>query len=308
MRGLLDDIASYLHISPVTLSRLLITLAILISLWLVRWGANWTIARRVKDPKARYRWRKGTSYAIVVLGVFLVGRVWLEGMQAVVTYLGLLSAGIAVALRDPIVNLFGWLYITSRKPFSLGDRVSIDSLTGDVIDIGAMSFAMLEVGGWVAADQSTGRIAHIPNGKVFSAPVINYTQGFDYIWHEIPITVTFESNWRKAKEVLLAIAHKHADRVSEEAARWIQRASRRFLITYTTLTPTVYTGLVENGVQLTLRYLTSPRKRRDTEQAIVEEILEEFAELPDVDFAYPTWRVFDQKAEGKPALRPGGEP
>jgi len=285
-----------------------ITLAIVLSLWLIRWASGWAISRRIQDPKLRYRWRKAMGYAIGILGIFLVGRVWLEGMQAVVTYLGLLSAGIAVALRDPIVNLFGWVYISWRRPFSVGDRITVDGLTGDVVDIGAFSFALLEVGGWVGADQSTGRIAHLPNGKVFSSPVINYTQGFDYIWHEIPITVTFESNWRKAKEVLLSIAHRHADRVSEEAASWIRRASRRFLITYTALTPIVYTKIVENGVQLTIRYLTSPRKRRDTEQAIAEDILESFAKLPDVDFAYPTWRVFDQKAEGKPALRPEVSP
>lgn len=307
MTGFLERAASYLGLSPATLNRLVATLAIVLALWLLRWASGWVIHHRVQDPKLRYRWRKATGYAIGALGIILIGRVWLEGMQAVVTYLGLLSAGIAVALRDPLVNLFGWIYISWRRPFSVGDRITVEGLTGDVVDVGAFSFALLEVGGWVEADQSTGRIAHVPNGKVFSSPVINYTQSFDYIWHEIPITVTFESDWRKAKETLLAIAHRHADHVSQEAASWIRQASRRFLITYTALTPTVYTKIVESGVRLTLRYLTSPRKRRDTEQAIVEDILEEFAKLPDVDFAYPTWRIFNQQAEGKPALRPRGE-
>lgn len=304
MTGFLDRVASYLHLDPSTLSRLVATLGVVLALWFLRWLSGWAIARRTKDPKTRYRWRKAVSYTLVILGIILIGRVWFQGMQAVATYLGLLSAGVAVALRDPIVNLFGWLYITWRRPFSVGDRITLGNITGDVIDIGAFSFALLEVGGWVGADQSTGRIVHVPNGKVFVEPIANYTQGFDYIWNEIPITVTFESNWRRAKEVLLEIAHRHADHVSGEAARLIQRASRRFLIPYTALAPAVYTKIVENGVQLTIRYLTSSRKRRDTEQAISEEILEEFARLPDVDFAYPTWRIFDQKAEGKPALRP----
>lgn len=304
--GWIDSVSSYLGLSPTTLSRLLATLGIILALWLLRWASGWMISRRIEDPKLAYRWRKATSLAILILGVLLVGRVWLEGMQAVATYLGLLSAGVAVALRDPLVNLFGWVYIGWRKPFSLGDRVTVEGVTGDVIDIGAFSFALLEVGAWVTADQSTGRIVHIPNGKVFTAPVINYTQGFDYIWHEIPITITFESDWRKAKEKLLEIVHRHAAKFSDEAAHWIRHASKRFLITYASLTPTVYTKIVENGVQLTIRYLTPSRKRRDTEHAICEDILKEFAKFPDVDFAYPTWRVFDQKSEGKPALRSGG--
>ncbi|MGC9529324.1 MAG: hypothetical protein ACP5G2_01710 [Candidatus Bipolaricaulaceae bacterium] len=176
-------------------------------------------------------------------------------------------------------------------------------LTGDVIDLGVFSFAVLEMGGWVDADQSTGRIVHVPCGKVFTEHVCNFTQGFDYIWNEVAVVITFESNWKKAKEILLDIARRRAEHVSADAAHWIRETSRRFLIRYGALTPTVYTRIADNGVRLNVRYLCAPRKRRDTEQEICEEVLVAFAREPDIDFAYPTWRVFDQTREGKPDLR-----
>ena len=80
---------------------------------------------------------------------------------------------------------------------------------GDVIDIRLFQFSINEIGNWVDADQSTGRIIHIPNGIVFTEPQANYTAGFQYIWNEIPVLVTFESDWKKAKQILTDIVNHH---------------------------------------------------------------------------------------------------
>ena len=71
------------------------------------------------------------------------------------------------------------------------------------------------------------------------------------------------------------------------------------MIFYTKLTPTVYTSVRESGVLLTIRYLSEPRRRRATEEVIWEEILQAFAECDDIDFAYPTTRLFNNAKEGK---------
>ena len=67
---------------------------------------------------------------------------------------------------------------------------------------------------WVDADQTTGRVIHIPNGKIYTQPLANYHAGFSYIWNEIPVLVTFESNWQKAKSILLEIINTQADQLS----------------------------------------------------------------------------------------------
>ena len=128
--------------------------------------------------------------------------------------------------------------------------------------------------------------------------LINYSKGFEYIWNEIPVRITFESDWKKGKAILQEIADRHTAHLSEEAKDRVRRAARRYMIVYSALTPTVYTRVETYGVLLTIRYLCEPRSRRSSEAAIWEDILQAFSEHADVEFAYPTQRFFDRRTEG----------
>ena len=250
------------------------------------------VGRRTEDPAVLYRWRKVAEYGALVIVVVGLSSIWLASAASLLTYLGLLSAGLAIALQDPITNLVGWLFIIWRRPFEVGDRVQVGERAGDVIDIRFFQFTLVEIGNWVDADQSTGRLLHVPNRKVFSESVANYNKGFPYIWHEIAVLVTFESNWRKAKKLLEAVVQAHPAPTKEEIEKAMQKAARRHLIVYENVTPIVYTRVVESGVRLTLRYLTPPRRRRGSEEAIWEAILDAFAEEDDIELAYPTRRYY----------------
>ena len=118
-----------------------------------------------------------------------------------------MSAGLAIALKDMLSDLAGWVFILWRKPIEVGNRIQIGENSGDVIDVRPFQFTILEIGNWVKADQSTGRIIHIPNGSVFLQPLCNYDMGFKFIWNEIPVMITFDSDWEKAKEILQVIAN-----------------------------------------------------------------------------------------------------
>jgi len=308
MNSVVQWLEGNLGLSPVTQSRLLGSLLAILLLWALRRLVLAVAWRRIDDVRLRYRWRKTTTYLLVPTGMLIVGRIWFEGIGSVATFLGLVSAGLAIALKDLVVNFAGWGFILWRRPFEVGDRVEIDGHVGDVIDLRIFQFTLLEVGNWVDADQSTGRILHVPNGKVLSETLANYTRGFDYIWNELPVLVTFESDWRKAKALLAEIAARHATHLTEEAERQIREVSHRFMIFYPTLTPTVYTSVADSGVMLTIRYLCAPRRRRGTAEAIWEEILDAFAREKDIDFAYPTYRYYDNRLEGKPGTIPASPP
>jgi small-conductance mechanosensitive channel len=275
---------------------------------LVAFGtAKWIlflVLLRNREVRTQYRLRKIITYTIWPIAFIVIGRIWFTGFQAISTYLGLLSAGLAIALQSPVVNLAGWAFILWRKPFSVGDRVQLGDSRGDVIDQRILMFSLLEIGNWVDADQSTGRVIHIPNGKIFTEVLANYGQGFHYIWNEIAVLITFENDWKKAKRLLMDIAEKHGASISEAAQRKLKAAAKKYLIFYSHLTPTVYTTVKDCGVMLTIRYLCDPRKRRGTDQKIWESILETFAEHQDIDFAYPTQRFYANDREGKPGTRP----
>tara|TARA_B100000700_G_scaffold258355_1_gene292617 strand:- start:1206 stop:2102 length:897 start_codon:yes stop_codon:yes gene_type:complete len=245
---------------------------------------------RLEDPKSRYNWLRATTYISVTFSVIIIGQIWLDGIGSIVTYLGLLSAGIAIALKDPITNLTGWLFILWNRPLEPGDRIQLGEHSGDVIDVNFFNFTVMEIGNWVDADQNTGRIIHIPNGKIFVETLANYGKGFEYIFNEIPVLITFESEWRKAKKILEKIAKDFGAHPTRAAEEEIKKASQKFLIQDQKLDPVVYTKAADSGVLLTIRYLCRPQYRRETEQEIWEEILKEFDLEPNIELAYPTIR------------------
>ncbi|MEE9542797.1 MAG: mechanosensitive ion channel family protein [Thermodesulfobacteriota bacterium] len=292
-----------LVMSDVVQYKLIVSVAVVIILLLLRRVILFLLTRKIKDATTLYRWRKTATYISFFIGIIIIGRTWVVGFSSLSTFLGLASAGITIALRDPIVDIAGWAFILWRRPLETGDRIQVGEHKGDVIDIRVFQFSILEVGNWVDADQSTGRIINIPNGKVFTETLVNYTTGFEYIWNEMPVLLTFESEWEKAKKLLDKIAQKRASDIGEEINKKIREAQKKYMIQYSTVTPSVYTSVKDSGVLLTVRYMTSARARRETEQIIWEDILKEFAKHDDIDFAYPTQRRYDNIREGKPGAR-----
>jgi small-conductance mechanosensitive channel len=273
---------------------LLLTLVLLLALLVgLRALVLRVILRNADDPSVWYRARKigtwTTTLVFVVVGAFVLA----GAGGGLLTYLGILSAGIAVALQDLLRNLAGWVYITTRRPFRVGDRVEIDGHAGDVVDVRAFRFSLLEIRNWVDADQSTGRILHIPNGKVFSEPLANFAAGFQWIWHEIPVLVTFESDWERATAMVqAALDAESPDVSSREAAEAIRRASRQYLLSFTHLTPTVYLDVQDSGVLLTGRLLCDVRARRGVTHRVWTALLRGIEAEPAVELAYPTVRAF----------------
>jgi small-conductance mechanosensitive channel len=292
METIREFLITEIGLNQTTEHKLFVSLLILLFLWLIRISLLQIVRNRTKDIKIRYDWKRSLSLVIPLIGVIIVGAVWLPAFKQFGAFLGLFSAGLAIALKDPLTNFVGWIFLLFRKPFVVGDRVQIGENAGDVVDIRIFQFTILEIGNWVDADQSTGRIIHIPNGKVFIVPQANYTSGFDYIWNEIPVRITFESDHLKTKSILQEIANKYSQTIIKDAESKILEASKTYLIYYKNLTPIVYTKVKDYGIQLTIRYLCNPRRRRGSEHEIWEEIIAMFKQHPDIQFAYPTTRFY----------------
>ena len=266
------------------------TLFAIIIMIFIRFIIKKIIKYKVSNISKRYKWYKFNTYITVSLAIITIIPMWISDFKSLFTFLGIFSAGLAIALRDVVINFFGWIYIISRRPFSSGDRIEIDGVKGDVIDIKLMEFTLMEVGNWVDAEQSTGRIVNIPNGKVLSMNTANFTKGFELIWNEISVLITFESDWKKAKKILNDIAQKNSLELNKNLKESIIHSARK---NYQKLTPIVYTKVKSNGVALTIRYLCKPRKRRTTSEKFWENILEAFADEDRIQFAYKTYRHYN---------------
>ena len=283
--------AELLGMDAATQGRVLCSVLVIIILFVLRRALLAVVSRRVEDPTSRYRWAKTSAYTASLIGLAVVIQIWFIALRSLSTFLGLLSAGLAIALRDLVADFAGWLFILFRRPFDLGDRIQIGSHAGDVIDRRIFQFSIMEIGNWVGADQSTGRVIHIPNQRVFLEPLANYSAGFPYLWNELKVLVTLESDWKKAKTLFAEITKEITKDVVAEAQGPRKEGDQRFLIHYRTLTPAVYTSVEESGVLLTVRYLCRPRERRGTSEALWEEILQTVSRTEGIELAYPTQRL-----------------
>ena len=260
--------------------------ASIVILVIVKFGQR--LAKRyASDPSRIYY----TSRLIGRLGgiaiILIVITVLSPRLGDLVTVLTVIGAGLAIAMRELLLNLAGGFYISLGSPYRQGDRIEINGIQGDVIDIRVMRTTVMEIRGWVDADQSTGRIAHIPNGWTLSYTAFNFTRGFNFIWNELPITVSFRSDWQGARDIMQSYAEESTKLVEHQAADEIRQMSREFLIHYSILTPFVYARIADNGIRLTLRYLCDVRKRRGTEHALTVSILDGFRKKGGIELAYP---------------------
>lgn len=288
------------HSAPLIVTGIALVAAVVVSTLVAR-----RVTRPISDEVKRHKTRRTIAYLAQAIALVIIAVAW-AGTLNIQLWIGLLSVGLALALQNAILCLAGWAYVTLRRPYDIGDRIQAGTLIGDVIDVRLFHTYLLEVGNWVDADQSTGRVVHLPNSVVFTQPIQNYTQGFPYIWHEIPILLTFESDWRRAKAILEALVQEESRDMSPQVARLIGRMKRNYPIRYEHLSPIVYTRIKDSGVLLTIRYLTEARKRRETAAELHELILDAFAAEPHVEFAYPTYRMFRaNEAPAGPASAPG---
>ena len=282
------------------LLKILLSLAVVIGLFILRYAFRRFVAGRTSDAANRYRWSKTSGYVMWGLIVVLIIAIWLEGFGDMATVIAIIGAGFAIAMRDPIVDLGGWAYILWRKPLRVGQRVGIDGVRGDVVDIGPFVFSLLELGDGISGPrQSTGRIIQVPNAYIFSYKLHNENMAFEFIWHEIPVVVTFESNWQKAKLALEEIVQRHAGDFGPKAEEQVRMVNDQFMVRTGAMRPVVFTRVVDIGVELTMRFLCEVRQPRVMEHIIWEDVLVAFADEPEIDFAYPTTRFYDNRAEGK---------
>lgn len=288
-----------LGLSPEMQSKAIATFCIIIIFLITRSIAFGILKRSVNDLKKLAFWKRGVTYTITIILILLLSQVWYNSDFSLATFLGILGAAITVVLKDVMINIAGWIYILWRRPFRVGDRIEINNIKGDVIDVMTMSFIIAETGHSSYSDQLTGRIVHIPNSMIFTHPLANYTLGFEYIWYEIPVTITFESNWKKAKKLLTDILHHHTAAFAEDAAGQISSASAEYQLLYKNTSPSVITKVGDSGVILAMRFLIKPKRRREVEEKLWEEVLNALAVNRDIELAYPTNRVYRANEENK---------
>ncbi|MCU0824705.1 MAG: mechanosensitive ion channel family protein, partial [Leptospira sp.] len=179
--------------------------------------------------------------------------------------------------------MVGWFMIMGSNGFKVGDRIEIDSIKGDVVNIGFLKFTLLEIAQDARFEQSTNRLIHFPNYNVVMHRYFVVSETMDFVWDEFRIFLTLESNWEKAEKICSQILNEELVLVPELVDAKIREMSKNYLVRLGKTTPIVYTSLEPEGlVLLSLRYLTPIRSKRVNRILISKEILKKFKEHDDI--------------------------
>lgn len=221
------------------------------------------LAQSIKDGKTKYSVRKAISIIYVLVFFAILTQIWATSTDALFVSYGIMGAGIAIALQDLFKNFVGGLTIFLTSIYRVGDRVEIDSRFGDVIDIGMMYTTLLEIREWVDGDQATGRLSMMPNGVVLSKSIINYTKDHSFIWDEITLPLTYESDWREAAKAFENIARKETERYVADAEKQMAAIMQKYYFSARAVEPAVFVTVTDNWIALSIRYITDARHRRE---------------------------------------------
>src|ERR1700726_4858398 len=167
-----------------------------------------TLPRRFGRADARYKVRKFVVFSGYLSILLFLAILFEDRLGRLSFALGVVGAGVAVALQDVVASIAGAFSIGFSKLYAVGDRVQIGDTRGDVIDIGLLRTTLMETGNWVSRDLYNGRIARIPNSTVLRGSVFNYSLGFRFIWDEINVLFKITSDCQLAKAMLLRAANE----------------------------------------------------------------------------------------------------
>lgn len=231
------------------------------------------LKKRIDNVSIRYKAQKGVEViGYILIGLLILMAFTVENFKDYSIIIGLFTAGITFTLQELILSIAGSFYIFFVRVYKPGDRIEINGIKGDVIDIDSIYTTLMEMGEWVSSDNYSGRIVKISNAFVFKGPIKNYSMDFPFVWDELNILVTYGSDLELAKQLVLNKATELLSEYTKNSmAKW-EEMVERYYIENAKLEPTLAVGLTDNWIALNLRYITDYKLRRATKHKLFEHI------------------------------------
>jgi len=234
------------------------------------------LRKHIPNATARYKSEKSIELigylSLVILSFFY----FTGNIKDFTLAVGLFSAGIAITLQELFLSVAGSVYIFVVKVYKPGDRIEVNGVKGDVIDIDSMYTTMMEIGQWVSSDNYSGRIVKLSNAFVFKGPVYNYSQDFPFIWDEFNLPIRYGSDVELAKSIVIKVASETlSEYTSSSKSQW-KEVVNKYYIEDAHIDPTLAITLTDNWIQFNLRYIVDFKKRRMTKNDLNDKIRKEF--------------------------------
>jgi small-conductance mechanosensitive channel len=218
--------------------------------------------------------------AIVIFSAFATR------LDSFVTFAGLITAGVAVALQNVILSVVGYFLLMGKYGIRVGDRIQIGEVRGEVIEIGLVRLYLMEYGRGNVGP--TGRVVAFSNSIVFqpSGGIFKQIPGINFSWHEITLGLAPHADYGSIKQRLLkavdAALAEHKDELERQNAE-IARAATS--ISGNALQPSARLRFNAAGLEATVRYPVDLRLAADMDEAVAQELLLELDREPKLTLA-----------------------
>ena len=268
--------------------KVLLTLGLLLVLWLLR-SAVVAVLGKVgasgdRASRLGFWARQGVSLVVAALAVIGFVSIWFDDPANLTTAVGLVSAGLAFALQRVVTSLAGYFVILRGATFTVGDRITMGGVRGDVVALGFFQTTIMEMGQpppvqnadpavWIQSRQFTGRVVTVANSTIFDEPVYNYTREFPFIWEEMRLPIAYRDDRGKAEQILLQAARKHAVDPEQLDADMVTRLEHDYRVRREDFAPTAYWRLTDNWLELTVRFIAHDHGVRKMKDAMSREVL-----------------------------------
>lgn len=256
------------------------TIIILIIFSIIKKIGKRIIKLFVKNERRNFIWNQNYKIVINIIEIIFIVFIWDSFIKDLMTLISFLSAAFAIALRDIILNFFCGMYIRIKKVFKIEDRIEIDGIKGDVMNLSSLEFSILEINNKEENGQSTGIMITFPNSVIFSKPVKNYTKFFKYIWNEMSIKVPLTCDLALTKQEIYRIINSNEviKSIPKKMENQVTHTNENYRVYFNKYEPTLYTKVVDSYIELTIRYLIHPKKARYVESVIWNTILTSYKE------------------------------
>ena len=278
--------------------KMLLIFAIIVIMLIVSFLVKLTLKRYFSQNENYYMVNKIINFTLAFLVLMLLLFSYIDNVSYLVTILGFASAGIAIALKDWFMSIFGWLVIVTSGFIQVGDRIRVTKgeveTVGDVLDISLFKITIKEDVTLVSymKNRRAGRIFFVPNNYIFSELISNYSHSeLKTVWDGIDITLTFDSNFKKAQKIIRDILKHYSKGYSDITRKQLSKMRNKYQLRATGIEPRVFTLLEPHGMVISGWYLTNSFAALVLRSTICAEILEALMKEDDIHIAYPTQQI-----------------
>jgi small-conductance mechanosensitive channel len=277
----------------------LVTISIAISVvFLFSLFFKYLIKKYITDNERFYTANKIINFLNFTIVILILLFSYIENVTYLVTVVGFASAGLAIAMKDLFMSMLGWLVIVFGGSFHVGDRVKVkkDGLpyVGDIVDISLLRMTVLEDITLTSymENRRSGRVVFIPNNYIFTNLISNYTHmTLKTVWDGIDVTITFESNHKKAMYIIREITKKYSKGYTEIARKQLNKLRSQYSLKNTNVEPRIYSFIEPYGIRISSWYMTNSYAALTLRSTISSEIIEELRSCDDIKIAYPTQTI-----------------